>query len=109
MKKGMERFHLFCEKWSKYYPVFGEKLKNERYRYYFTYLNYDYRIRSMIYTTNWVERLNRDYKRTTRMRGALPNTEATILLLGYVAMTRNAYQFKVTSFLNEKQKFRWDY
>jgi hypothetical protein len=43
------------------------------------------------------------------MRGALPNTEATILLLGYVAMTRNAYQFKVTSFLNEKQKFRWDY
>ena len=109
MKKGMEKFHLFCEKWSKHYPSFGDKITNERYRYYFTYLNYDYRIRSMIYTTNWIERLNRDYKRTTRMRGALPCIEATILLLGYVAMTRNAYHFKVTLFLNEKQKFRWDY
>lgn len=109
MKKGMEKFHLFCEKWSKHYPSFGDKITNERYRYYFTYLNYDYRIRSMIYTTNWIERLNRDYKRTTRMRGALPCIEAIILLLGYVAMTRNAYHFKVTLFLNEKQKFRWDY
>ena len=46
----------------------------------------------MIYTTNWIERLNRDYKRTTRMRGALPSPQATILLLGYVAMTRKAYE-----------------
>ncbi|MCI7390000.1 transposase [Butyricimonas virosa] len=27
----------------------------------------------MIYTTNWIERLNRDYKRVINMRGAMPN------------------------------------
>ncbi|HHP7240811.1 MAG TPA: transposase [Cyclobacteriaceae bacterium] len=25
----------------------------------FTYLHFDYRIRRMIYTTNWIERLNK--------------------------------------------------
>ncbi|NLN95197.1 MAG: IS256 family transposase, partial [Bacteroidales bacterium] len=39
---------------------------------YFTYILYDHRTRSMIYSTNLVERLNRDFKRTTLMRGALP-------------------------------------
>ena len=45
----------------------------------------------MIHSTNWIERLNKDYKRTTRMRGALPNPDATILLLASVAMNRKAY------------------
>ncbi len=49
----------------------------------------------MIYSTNLVERLNRDFKRTTLMRGALPNPEATKLLLAGVVMSRKAYQRKV--------------
>ena len=62
----------------------------------------------MIYSTNWIERLNRDYKRTTKMRGALPNPEAAILLLASVAMTRKAYNRKVPNLQCEKKKFRWD-
>ncbi|GIV42344.1 MAG: hypothetical protein KatS3mg034_1654 [Vicingaceae bacterium] len=62
----------------------------------------------MIYSTNWIERLNRDYKRTIKMRGALPNAEATILLLGYVAMTRNAYQRRLPKINYETRKFKWD-
>ena len=81
---------------------------NERYRLHFTYLSYDYRIHSMIYTTNWIERLNRAYKRTTRMRGALPNPESTILLLGYVAMTRSEYQRKLPRLNYETKKMRWE-
>lgn len=61
----------------------------------------------MIYTTSWIERLNRDYKRTTRMRGALPNPEATMLLLGHVAMTRKAYLRKVPKLNHETRKFAW--
>jgi transposase-like protein len=61
----------------------------------------------MLYTTNWIERLNRDYKRTTRMRGALPNPQATILLLGYVAMTRTAYNRKIPK-LDYEKKFKWE-
>lgn len=27
----------------------------------------------MIYTTNWIDRLQKDFRRVTRMRGAMPN------------------------------------
>ncbi|MCD6322549.1 MAG: transposase [Clostridiales bacterium] len=83
-------------------------VEDRRYKLYFTYLDYDYRIHNMIYSTNWIERLNRDYKRTTRMRGALPDPEATILLLGYVAMLRNAYQRKLPKINYETEKLRWE-
>lgn len=82
-------------------------MKGDRYKQYFIFLNYDYRIRSMIYTSNWIERLNRDYKRTTKMRGALPNSDATMLLLGYVAMNKKAYLKKISNFKYEKS-FNWE-
>ncbi|MFA5640850.1 MAG: transposase [Bacteroidales bacterium] len=71
-------------------------------------LKYNYQIGNMIYLTNWIERLNRDYKRTTRMRGALPNIESTLLLLCNVAMTRKAYEYKIIRFKEVTEKFRWD-
>ena len=106
IEKGWQRWIDFIERNKKKYPALN-RMKTERYRYYFTYLKYDYRIRSMIYTTNWIERLNRDYKRTTRMRGALPSPQATILLLGYVATTRKAYERKVPK-LNYNKSFNWE-
>lgn len=106
--KGWERWVNFCNKWGRYYPSIKRMVYNQRYKLYFTYLDYDYRIHSMIYSTNWIERLNRDYKRTTRMRGALPNPEATILLLGYVAMTRTAYQRKLPKINYETEKLQWE-
>lgn len=108
VEKGWNRFRSFCERWSGKYPSIGKMALNERYMMYFTYLGYDYRIRSMIYSTNWIERLNRDYKRTTRMRGALPDSQAAILLLGHVAMTRKAYWRKLPKMDNEQEKFRWE-
>ena len=104
---GIQRWKDFCNKWSKYYPVFKRRADNERYRLYFTYLNYDYRVRKYIYSTNWVERLNKSYKRTTKMRGALPNAEATILLLASVAMSYKAYYRVIRMLKYETKKFRW--
>lgn len=97
---------IFCNKYGKKYPKL-KRMNNERYMYYFNYLKYDYRVRSMIYTTNWVERLNRDYKRTTKMRGSLPNPDATMLLLGYVAMNKKAYDHKVVA-LKYETSFKWE-
>ncbi len=108
IESAKERFVALCDKWGKLYPYFKTRKSNERNDSYFTYLQYDYRIRSMIYSTNWIERLNRDYKRTTRMRGALPSPEATLLLLGGVAMSRKAYDIKVSKLDYEKERFRWD-
>jgi len=106
--RGWERWKKFCRKWERYYPSIGRMTEDRRYMLYFTYLDYDYRVQSMIYSTNWIERLNRDYKRTTRMRGALPSPEATILLLGYVAMTRSAYQRKLPKINYETTKLQWE-
>lgn len=107
-EKAQKRFKEFGNKWRKYYPSINKKTKNPRYELYFTYISYDYRIRNMIYTTNWIERLNRDFKRTTRMRGALPSPEATLFLLGSVAMNKKNYYKKVPKLNYEQQKFKWD-
>ena len=53
----------------------------------------------MIYTTNWIERLNRDYKRVINMRGAMPNPQAVILLMGTVAQNADIYKYPIYNFL----------
>ncbi len=106
--KAWQRWQNFCRKWAKKYRSIASMGENERYVLYFTCFNYDYRIRNMIYTTNWIERLNRDYKRVTKMRGALPNPQATLLLLARVAMTRKAYERKIPKLNYENQKFNWE-
>jgi len=105
---GINRWKSFCEKWGRYYTNFIKKGENPRYELYFTYLDYHWTIRSMIYSTNWIERLNRDFKRTTKMRGALPSPDAVLFLLGSVAMNRKAYDYKIPKIDNEKLKFDWD-
>ena len=52
----------------------------------------------MIYTTNWIERLNRDYKRVINMRGAMPNPQAVILLMGTVAQNADIYKYPIYNF-----------
>ena len=61
------------------------------YKAHMIYLNYAPEIQGMIYTTNWIERLNRDFRRVTRMRTAMPNEESVITLLGSVAMEHKAF------------------
>jgi transposase-like protein len=107
-EEAWQRWKGFCSKWERKYSSIGKMGCNERYKLYFTCFNYDYRMRRMIYTTNWIERLNRDYKRVTKMRGSLPNPEAALLLLGRVAMTRKAYDRKVPKLNYETIKFNWE-
>jgi transposase-like protein len=106
VETAWNRWKVFIEKHQNKYPAL-KKMLTERYRLYFTYFKYDYRIRSMLYTTNWIERLNRDYRRVTRMRGALPNVDAVLLLLGHVAMYKKAYLRKIPK-LNYEKSFRWE-
>ncbi len=104
--KAWKRWEGFIEKHGKKYPRL-KRMLTTRYRLYFSYFKYDYRIRRMIYTTNWIERLNRDYRRVTRMRGVLPNIEAALVLLGNVAMEKETYLRKVPK-LNHEKSFRWE-
>lgn len=44
----------------------------------------------MIYTTNWIERLQKNFQKVTRMRSAMPNEESVILLMGKTAMDKKS-------------------
>jgi len=52
--------------------------------------------------TNRIECLDRDYRCVARMRGALPNIEAALVLLGNVAMEKTAYLRKIPRLNYEK-------
>lgn len=98
-KSVMQQYQQFCnfvEKWSKAYPGFS-KFKHERNIAHFTYLQFPPQVQRMIYTTNWIERLNRDYKRVLKMRGTMPSPQAVLFLLGEVARskTETTYSKKI--------------
>jgi putative transposase len=105
--KGWKRWEDFVDTWKKRYPSLKNYLDKINYFAYFTYLNYHHKIRSMIYSTNWIERLNRDYKRVLKMRGVMPDSDAVIFLLGKVSMTRSAYERKVPKLDYEQKRFDW--
>lgn len=88
------------QKWSKTYPKLKSTLSRTDLETVFTYLSFDYRIRRMVYTTNWIERLNKSFRRTLKMRNALPNPNAAITLLGFVAieMQEGTYSYPITNF-----------
>lgn len=90
-EKGWMAWQDLCRKWGKDYRSIKKMGEDPFYRYYFTYLKYHYRIQSMIYTTNWIERLQRDFRRVLRMRGAMPSEESVIVLMSKTAMDKTAY------------------
>jgi len=36
----------------------------------------------MLYTTNWIERQQKDFRHVTRMRGTMPNKGPMLILMG---------------------------
>ena len=82
------------------------RLDRERNAAYFTYLRFPENVRRMIYSTNWVERLNRCYKRTLLMRGAMPSPASVVYLLGSVAKekTEGTYARRLPYFREWKIK-----
>lgn len=59
----------------------------------------------MIYTTNCIERLQKDFRRVTRMRGAMPNEESVLLLMDKTAMDKKSYLRQVPRIDNDTTLF----
>lgn len=93
---GYEQFITFAAKWEKKYPVL-KKYKAERNIAYFTYMDFPLQVQRCIYTTNWIERLHRKYKRTIKMRTSMPTSKSVLFLLASVAMqeTKTTYARKI--------------
>lgn len=99
-RQAISRLKEVLDKWGKNYPKLQATANRTDLDSIFTYLQFDYRIRRMIYTTNWIERLNKSFRRTLNMRNALPTPKAAITLLGFVAMEmgEKTYSYPITNF-----------
>ncbi len=69
--------------------------------YYFTFLDFNHKIQRLIYTTNWIENLNKQFRRVLKIRNSMPSDESVLLLLSSVALDKvdkylnyPIYQFK---------------
>ena len=78
VERAWEQWQALCEKWGQDYRSFRRRGEDPAYQ-------------SMIYTTNWIERLQKDFRRVTRMRGAMPSEESVLLLMGKTAMDKKSY------------------
>nr|WP_317038879.1 transposase [Prevotella amnii] len=56
---------------------------------YFTYMDFPKEVQRCIYTTNWIKRLNRKYKRTINMRTSMPSAQAVIFSWNHNGNGRN--------------------
>ena len=91
---AMQRLHEFADKWGKLYAHIKMLPLKDDIDFYFNYLNYDYRIRRMIYTTNWIERFNKSCRRTLKIRNSFPSPEAALALITSVAIEKGEKRYK---------------
>ena len=99
-KEALERTEAFIQKWKVKYKGIRKKLPKNKLIYYFSYLEFPPEIHRMIYTTNWIERLNKSIKRTVKMRNSFPNPESALNLICACLMDieEEVYIYPVSSF-----------
>ncbi len=110
IKEAKVRFASFKERWKSKYPSMKRYLDTFVIEPYLTFLNYDYRVRRMLYTTNWIERFNKSCRRTLKVRGAFPNEESVLALITSVAIDKGQghYNYPIYNFKFEP-KFEKQY
>ncbi len=111
MKQALKQLNEFTHKWGKLYAHIKKLPDKQDINYYFNYLNYNHKIRRMIYTTNWIERFNKDCKRTTKIRNSFPSPEAALALITSVAIDKSEkkYTYPIHNFKFEPKFVRHDY
>lgn len=105
LDKGKEKLDIFLAKWSSKYPNMKNQFEPCEIKNYFSYINYPTKLRRMIYTTNWLESLNRRVKRTTKIRASFPSEKSALNLVCAMLMDiceNNYKKYKVTSLISEK-------
>jgi transposase-like protein len=68
------------EKWGKKYPAVLKSWRN-KWEYLSAYFKYPEHIRKIIYTTNTVEAVHRQFRKLTKTKGAFPNENSLLKLL----------------------------
>ncbi len=100
LKKAKRKVAAFLSKWKMRYSYLHRKFSDDDMEHYFAYLKFPAKIQRMIYTTNWVERLNKKIRRTEKIRNSFPNVDSALNLIGACLMDaeRNYQTHPVTAF-----------
>ena len=88
---ALKKTDLFVEKWKIKYPNLKNYFKKGEIEYYLTYIKFDHRVRRMIYTTNSIENLNRQVRKTTRNKLSFESPDR---LLDYLFMIIKEFEEK---------------
>ena len=91
IEKAKKKVEIFLKKWEKKYPNFKNFFKEGNIEYYFTYIKFSPIVRRMIYTTNSIENLNRQIRKTTKNKLSFESTER---LLDYLFMIIKEFEEK---------------
>jgi len=106
-QQARQNLNAFADRWGRHYEHIKKLANRQDLHYYFTYLDYERRVQSMIYTTNWVERLNKSFRRSLKIRNALPSANAALLLLSKVALDQEdgAFGYPIYNFKFDNDLF----
>lgn len=91
LEKSLSKVDDFLQKWKDKYPGFKNSFQEGNIEYYFTYIKFDHRVRRMIYTSNSIENLNRQVRKTTKNKLSFESPER---LLDYVFMIIKEFEEK---------------
>jgi len=91
LEKALEKVNIFLKKWKVKYPGFKNSFEEENIEYYFTYIKFHPKVRRMIYTSNSIENLNRQVRKTTKNKLSFESPER---LLDYVFMVIKEFEEK---------------
>ncbi len=80
---ALVKFEDFKCKWQLKYPTLKRYFNNFQIEPYLTFLKYTIKVRSLIYTTNWIERFNKSARKVLKIRGALPSEESILTFEQY--------------------------
>lgn len=102
-EQAMHRFQAFINKWKKSYSFMK---KMDICEHYFTYLLMPFEIRRMIYTTNWIERLNKEFRKVIKNKNSFPSEESALMLvwLKAIEIDDNLYKYPISSLNGIREK-----
>lgn len=100
LEQTKSNLNEFLSKWVSKYPSLKRQFPNNEIDNYFSFLKYPAKFRRIIYTTNWIESLNKRIKRTTKIRDSFPNEDSALNLVCAMLIDkceRNLKKYKVSS------------
>jgi len=107
LDKGVNLLNEFLDKWGRKYKKLKAMFSKDDVESLFAYSKYPVKIQRMIYTTNWIEAINKQIRRTTKIRGSFPDEDSMLNLISAYLIDKcdnNYNKYQITSLLPIKEE-----